>query len=66
MRFLTTMRHYWWEEDGKIVVQNAVAGHLGQKHEHTPEEFERWVKDNDIKPELLIRVDTSRERRGEQ
>lgn len=57
MRFLITMRHYYCKEDGKIVVQNAVAGHLGQKHEHTPEEFEQWVKDNDIKPQQLINLD---------
>lgn len=53
---LFTMRHYWWRKGDKIVVQNMVAGMCGQKHEHTKEDFRRWVKEGNIKPENLIDV----------
>ena len=42
---LTQMRSYYWEENGKIKVQNCVAGMMGQLHEHTKKDFKRWKKD---------------------
>ena len=39
------MRSYYWEENGKIKVQNCAAGMFGQLHEHTKEDFKRWKKD---------------------
>lgn len=60
MRFLR-MRHYYRKKGGKIIVQNAVAGCLGQEHEHTPEEFEQWVKENDIPPGDLVNLDAREE-----
>ena len=42
---LTQMNFYWWEEKGKICVQNMVAGIKGQYHEHTPEQFNKWKAD---------------------
>lgn len=43
MAVLTTMTFYAFRcKDGKIHVQNAVAGMLGQHHVYTPEEFEQW------------------------
>jgi hypothetical protein len=39
------MMFYWWKEGGKVVVQNMIMGYVGQKHEHTPEEFEKWRAD---------------------
>jgi hypothetical protein len=32
------------DKQSLIHVQNAVMGHLGQHHVHTPEEFEEWKK----------------------
>lgn len=46
MKFYVTVK-----DDGTHCVQNAVMGHFGQKHEHTPEDFQRWKKgipDEDI------------------
>lgn len=40
------------ERDGTIHVQNAVAGHLGQHHAHTQEQFEEWKRG--IKPERIV------------
>lgn len=51
------MTHYHWQQDGMIVVQNAVMGNLGQKHEHTPEDFRAWIKSNSIDPEHLVDLD---------
>ena len=42
---LAKMRSYYWEEDGKIKVQNMVAGMRGQLHEHTKKDFLKWKKD---------------------
>lgn len=50
----TEMNFYWWKENDKITVQNAVMGHMGQKHEHTIKGFNEWKKD--IKPERLIKL----------
>jgi hypothetical protein len=38
--------HFYYHKDhrGRIHVQNAVMGYLGQHHVHTPEEFEEWKK----------------------
>lgn len=38
------MNFYWWRENGKIIVQNMIMGMEGQRHEHTPGEFEKWSK----------------------
>lgn len=48
------MNFYWWREKGKIVVQNAIMGMMGQKHTHTEADFERWSKD--IPPKNLIEI----------
>ena len=37
------------EADGTIHVQNAIMGALGQHHVHTPEDFEVWRKDTEVK-----------------
>lgn len=42
MNALTQMHFYWWEEKGKVCVQNMVGGVKGQYHEHTPEGFRKW------------------------
>jgi hypothetical protein len=42
------MNFYWWREGEIIKVQNAIGGHLGQLHEHSPEDFEKWQKDSKI------------------
>ena len=39
---LTQMNFYWWEEKGKVCVQNMVAGLEGQYHEHTLGDFKTW------------------------
>jgi hypothetical protein len=49
------MNFYYWEEGDKIVVQNMAMGLCGQKHTHTPEDFDRWKKDIPIKN--LIHID---------
>ena len=41
-----TMKHYYWEKDEKITVQNCVGTFMGQEHTHTKEDFEKWVKEN--------------------
>ncbi len=38
----TKMIARYWEENGKICVQNFVGTFMGQYHEHTPGEFEVW------------------------
>lgn len=48
------MNFYYWKENGKIIVQNAAMGIMGQKHEHTPEDFKRWKKD--IPAKNLIKI----------
>ena len=54
--FLTTMNFYYWKEGNKVIVQNMVGGYSGQKHEHTPEDFQRWIKEGNIKEENLIEL----------
>lgn len=56
MTFLTTMRFYYWKEGNEIVVQNMVAGHEGQKHRHSLEDFENW-KQQIKNPEHLVNLD---------
>jgi len=50
----TTMRFYYWRENGKITVQNMVGGYSGQKHTHTLKEFKEWKKN--IDPKLLTEI----------
>ena len=52
---MVEMNFYYWEENGKIVVQNAAGGFMGQKHEHTQDEFAEWSKD--IPEENLVKLD---------
>jgi hypothetical protein len=52
------MNFYWWKENGKIIVQNMIMGLKGQKHEHTPEDFEQWKKD--IPAKNLTQIKCSR------
>lgn len=49
-----TMNFYYWKEGNKIVVQNMIMGMEGQKHSHSPQEFEEWKKD--IPEENLIKL----------
>ena len=48
------MNFYYWEENGRIFVQNMVMGMEGQKHSHTKEEFKEWSKD--IPKKNMIKV----------
>ena len=52
------MTHYYWKEKSKIIVQNAVMGHMGQKHTHSIEEFEEWKKE--IPKEHLVNLDSEK------
>jgi len=52
------MNFYWWKKGKKIVVQNAAMGMLGQKHEHTLKDFNRWKKD--IPEKNLIHINTNK------
>ena len=51
---MVTMKHYYWEKDNKIIVQNCVMGMMGQQHEHTKDDFADWIRKNKIKEENLI------------
>jgi len=42
---MVEMHFYWWHKSNMIVVQNVIMGNLGQKHEHTEEDFKEWSKD---------------------
>lgn len=42
--FNLTMKFYVSKKNGKYCVQNAVGSYLGQYHEHTEEDFKKWLK----------------------
>jgi hypothetical protein len=46
------------EKNGTITVQNAVMGHLGQRHNHTEAEFKEWR--NDIPDKQIVWLDKER------
>ena len=48
------MNFYYWKENGKIVVRTSIMGMLGQRHEHTLEDFKKWKKD--IPEKYLIHI----------
>ena len=50
----TEMYFYYHRENGKVIVQNAIMGMLGQEHEHSEEEFKEWSKD--IPEKYLINI----------
>jgi len=56
---MAEMHFYWWRENGKIVVQNAIGSYLGQKHEHTEKDFKRWIEEGKIKLEYLHEIKKS-------
>jgi len=48
MHHLISMSFYVSKDkNGNIHVQNAIMGHLGQHHVHTPKGFKKWAKDID-------------------
>ena len=48
-----TMIHYVSrDQDGTVHVTNAVCGHIGQHHVHTPEGFESWKYEGAVTEEL--------------
>lgn len=57
MSLVPKMVHYYWREDGEIVVQNWVGGYKGQEHRHSPKDFKDWVKRNKIPADCLVDLD---------
>lgn len=49
------MRFYYHREKGRIVVQNAIMGMMGQEHTHTEKDFKQWARD--IPSHCLVDLD---------
>lgn len=54
---IETLIHYHWKEGDEVIVQNMAADMSSQLYRHSPEGFERWIKENDIKQEHLVDLD---------
>ena len=47
------MRVYFWRTGDKIIAQNSIGGMMGQLHEHSSEEWEKWRERNKDTVELI-------------